>query len=109
MGGVITHEASRAITMAARSAAFVHWFGVERRCAELLCVLMSAKGSPLTLAQLAVLCNATDASIRLRVHLLRKAMESEAIDRDDAGYWLTEIGQAEAKDAMTAMARSLAA
>ena len=109
MGGIITRQASEAITLAARSAAFVHWFGVERRCAELLCVLVSANGSPLTLPQLAVLCSATDASIRLRVHLLRKAMEAEAIDRDETGYWLTDVGLAEARNAMAEMAKSLAA
>lgn len=108
MGGFITPQASKAIAMAARSAAFTHWFGFERRCAELLCVLVAAEGRPLTLPELALECAATEASIRLRVHLVRKAMEAEAIDRDESGYRLTEIGLAEVRAAMSAMAESLA-
>lgn len=127
MGGTITHQASTAIEQAARRAAFMHWYGVlscsrsnspakprsgeslRMQDIDMLVVLYEHRDNHLTATHLATLLVTDINSVKARISRLRKAMETEAIDRDEDGYWLTEIGIAEARDAMMAMARSLAA
>ena len=101
---------AEAVDTAAKRAAFMHWFGMPLLQGELLILLYANAGQFLTAEHLANLCCATPSNIGVRIHKLRSAMNTEAVDFvKGQGYRLTEVGVEEAKEAMEAMARSLVA
>lgn len=96
--------------VAARRAAFQHYFGISPAQAGVLVLLFNARGSFLTTAQLAVLESTDGDAIMVRINRLREAMATEAVDSARGqGYRLTDIGLDECRSAMDAMIRSLAA
>lgn len=95
---------------AAKRAAFAHWFGLSWSEAKVLYALVERAGDFLSGCQLGQIANINDSHLPVRIHRLRLVMNTEAIDFVRGhGYRLTDIGLAETKEAMEAMARSLVA
>lgn len=101
---------TQAIDIAAKRAAFQHYFGLSPAQAGVLVLLFNAKGGFLTTAQLAALESTNCDAILIRVNRLRDAMEAEAVDSvRGQGFRLSDVGVHECRTAMGAMSRSLAA
>lgn len=84
--------------------AFCDWFGLGEGYASLLMVLFTAGGETLTPRQL---CIAVDThrpisigALHEAISTLRKVLETEALDTNERGYSLTEIGMRECRRAI---------
>lgn len=91
---------------------FRDWFGVQDNQAEVIVTLWERRGRPLTAKQLAADVNThktpSVGAIMERICVVRKAMREESIDRDDRGYFMTEVGVEECRIALNHMAQVLA-
>lgn len=87
---------------------FEEWFGITGAQSEVLVAMYEAGGEMRKYKDLAMLVSShrppSRNAFEVRIHELRKALESEAIDTGPAGlYGLTEIGMAECRKAMAEM------
>lgn len=84
-------------------AAFCDWFGVGDEYSRVIMALYQAGGKPMDWRDIARFVSAhqpmTRGALHEAIHVLRETFESEAIDRDDSGYWLSEVGFAECRRA----------
>jgi hypothetical protein len=91
--------------------AFTDWFGIGEVYARVLLVLYQSAGEPITWRDLGRTANTHHPMARGAVHeaisSLREALESEAIDRDESGYWLTEVGFSECRRAFRELGQQL--
>jgi hypothetical protein len=94
-------------------AAFRDWFGIGDEYARVILCLYQSGGKPQDWRVVARFVSTHKPMSRGAVHeaisTLRETFESEAIDRDDDGYWLTEIGQAECRRAFRELGQQLIA
>lgn len=85
-------------------AAFSDWFGIGEMRANLLATLFEAGGRPYDARLLTLAVDShrpmTHGALHEAVHTLRDSFDSEAIDRSDDGYFLTEIGLQECRRAL---------
>lgn len=85
-------------------AAYCDWFGIGEARANLLSALFEAGGTPIETKVLAAAVDShrpmTHGALHEAIHALRDAFECEAIDRDDSGYFLSEVGLAECRRAL---------
>lgn len=91
--------------------AFRDWLGVQDSQADLLVLLYSHRGRPLPCRKIGYELQShrplNAAAVHERVRVLRSAMESESIDLDDRGYFLSEVGMRECRLALREIARTL--
>jgi hypothetical protein len=91
--------------------AFGDWFSIGDEYARVVLGLYQAAGKPQSWRDLARFVSSHQPMTRGALHeaisTLREAFECEAIDRDDEGYWLTEIGLAECRRAFRELGRQL--
>jgi hypothetical protein len=121
MGGIVSHRSCKDMAAAVRVVAFAQWFAIPRGQAAVLNLLWEARGSGSPPAALAGDFGTTPGHVHVLVSRLRKklapaicglrgVMEAESIDYlPGAGYCLTEVGERECREAMTAMAATLTA
>lgn len=80
---------------------FGEYFGLEPNPARTLMALFDADGAPRTWRALATSVNSHRLIGRSSMHRaiceVRRAMEPEAVDSDERGYWLSEVGLGECK------------
>lgn len=110
MGHTIHPKAANAIDHAAKRAAFEHWFGIWPTVADVLIMLLNARGEYITPAVIAGENGVNINAVITRIYRLRQAMNTEAIDQElGRGYRLTEVGIGEASLALVMMRGSLGA
>lgn len=84
-------------------AAFCDWFGVGDEYSRVIMALYQASGQPMAWRDIARFVSKHQpmarGAVHEAIHVLREAFECEAIDRDDDGYWLTDVGFAECRRA----------
>jgi hypothetical protein len=94
-------------------AAFCDYFGIGEARSALLIALFELRGDPATAKALGLRVDAHrppgPGAIQEAISVLRKCMDSEAIDTSEAGYFLTEVGLGECGEALVAVAAALAA
>lgn len=83
------------------------WFGIASHEASILTALFDGSGQSMKPPTIAAYCHLSSSSIPVAICNLRKVMENEAIDRDELGYRLTEIGMAEVQRALIMMGQTL--
>lgn len=83
------------------------WFGIQSHEAAVLFALFDGSPAAMKSQRIAELCYLAASSVPVAICALRKVMENEAIDRDDDGYRLTEIGTAEVKRALIMIGQTL--
>jgi hypothetical protein len=92
-------------------AAFMDWFGIGEEYARVVLALYRAGGKPQSWRDVVRAVSSHQPMARGALHeaisTLRETFESEAIDRDDSGYWLTDVGLAECRKAFRELAQQL--
>lgn len=92
-------------------AAFSEWFGVGDEYARVILALYQTGGKPMDWRDIARFVSShhpmSRGAVHEAIHVLRTVFEAEAIDRDDDGYWLTEIGFAECRRAFRDLGEQL--
>lgn len=88
---------------------FCHWFGLTASEADLLVMLFDAPDAPLSMRDLVQRTGLTRTNINFRMHRVRAALETEAIDHvRGAGYRLTDEGRQECRAAAWQIGQELA-
>ncbi len=77
--------------------AFRAWFALSDREAEVLGVLYEASGDYLNPSRIAMLAGVQAGSVKVHIHRIRQALDSEAVDCAHGGYALTEPGVSECR------------
>lgn len=92
-------------------AAFSDWFGVCEEYARVVLALYQAGGKPMDWRAIARFVSShhpmSRGAVHEAIHSLRQTFDAEAIDRNDDGYWLTEIGYAECRKAFRELGQQL--
>lgn len=93
-------------------AAFCEFFGIGSDRADLLIALFEFYGKPASYSTLGHQVNShrrpSRDAMQEAIRFLREAMSPEAIDRSERGYFLTEVGLADCRDALQHMGETLA-
>lgn len=92
-------------------AAFADWFGVCDEYVRVALALYQASGQPMDWKAIARFVSShhpmSRGAVHEAIHSLRQTFDAEAIDRNDDGYWLTEVGYAECRRAFRELGHQL--
>lgn len=89
-----------------RRMVFREWFGLTAAQADLLSVLFGEE-SAITAPELALRAGVVRSAICTHVSAIRRALDTEALDRDGDGYRLTQAGRAECLAALWTLGEEL--